>query len=492
MAIVSLTTRAVSRAIGADEKKKLAKALQGIDRRVFDLTMAALDRPSDDDEVEVIVTLTKGRQTAVVTTGLVVQRRFFDSKTGKIKKINHAAHADRWVNAVLGSVRAAVLYLADESQLDHMKIAQIRDFAIDYIGGELMPPEPMPCIAPEAERANWATVARLERLAEAASRVDENGECSTPLKTPPRRSKMKAAERKAHALLPAIYNYAYLREGNTRACYLHTYDRVLSFAGSEASSLIFEDVTRSWLENFEKFLSRTSPSKNARNIHFRNIRAVFNLAIDDGITTHYPFRTFKIRPVKTAKRSMTVEALRTFINADVDEWQREYRDLFVLSFFLIGINPKDLMELSEIVDGRIEFNRSKTRRFYSIKVEPEALEIITRYAGTRHLIDPLDRYVKYKDYLSRWNKALKTIGTHYDVGLRGARTYHPIFPTLSCYWARHTWATIAASLDIPKETIAHGLGHGNETVTDIYIDFNMEKVDEANRRVIDWVLYGKR
>ena len=86
MAIVSLTTRAVSRAIGADEKKKLAKALQGLDRRVYDLTMAALDRPSDDDEVEVVVTLTKGRQTAVVTTGLVVQRRFFDSKTGKIKK----------------------------------------------------------------------------------------------------------------------------------------------------------------------------------------------------------------------------------------------------------------------------------------------------------------------------------------------------------------------------------------------------------------------
>lgn len=85
---------------------------------------------------------------------------------------------------MLGPVRATVLYLAEESQLDSMKIAEIRDFSIDYIGGELMPPEPMPCIAPEAERANWATVARLERLGEAASRVDENGECSTPIRTP--------------------------------------------------------------------------------------------------------------------------------------------------------------------------------------------------------------------------------------------------------------------------------------------------------------------
>lgn len=55
----------------------------------------------------------------------------------------------------------------------------------------------------------------------------------------------------------------------------------------------------------------------------------------------------------------------------------------------------------------------------------------------------------------------------------------------------HTWATIAASLDIPKETIAHALGHGNDTVTDIYIDFDKKKVDETNRKVLDFV-FGKK
>lgn len=68
----------------------------------------------------------------------------------------------------------------------------------------------------------------------------------------------------------------------------------------------------------------------------------------------------------------------------------------------------------------------------------------------------------------------------------------PLFPELTTYWARHSWATIAASLDIPKETIAAALGHGGNTVTDIYIDFDAKKIDEANRRVIDWVLYGKK
>ena len=67
-----------------------------------------------------------------------------------------------------------------------------------------------------------------------------------------------------------------------------------------------------------------------------------------------------------------------------------------------------------------------------------------------------------------------------------------MIPGLTTYWARHTWATIAASLDIPRDTIAHALGHGGNTVTDIYIDFDQKKVDDANRRVLDWVLYGKR
>ena len=57
--------------------------------------------------------------------------------------------------------------------------------------------------------------------------------------------------------------------------------------------------------------------------------------------------------------------------------------------------------------------------------------------------------------------------------------------------SRHSWATIAAYLDIPKDTIAAALGHGGHTVTDIYIEFDMRKVDEANRKVLDYVLYDK-
>lgn len=286
-------------------------------------------------------------------------------------------------------------------------------------------------------------------------------------------------------------NFAERKKASTKEIYLHTYGRIKAF-DDRCEELTFEDITKDWLHAFDAFLSHTSPSKNARNIHLRNIRAVFNDAIDDEITNFYPFRRFKIRPVPTAKRSLTVEQLRELFNYPVEDYAVRYLDMFKLIFFLIGINLVDLFALKDITnDGRIEYTRAKTGRKYSIRVEPEAMEIIERYRGDNSLINIADTYKNHKDFMKRINTALQRIGNT-EIGKRGEKTFKPLFPTLTTYWARHTWATIAASLDIPKETIAAALGHGGNTVTDIYIDFDQKKVDEANRMVIDYVLCDNR
>lgn len=276
----------------------------------------------------------------------------------------------------------------------------------------------------------------------------------------------------------------------TREIYEATLARIYAY-DRRCEQLTFEDIDKGWLSAFDAFLAKTSPSANARSIHMRNIRAVFNDAIDDEITHHYPFRKFKIKRTATAKRSLSVEALRELFDYPVEEHQHKYLDMFKLSFFLIGINIGDLCKLKRINGGRIDYQRSKTHRLYSVKVEPEALAIIQKYKGKHWLLDPLDRYDNYKQYARRLNEALQAIG-EVEIGKQGTKTINPLHPSITTYWARHSWATIAASLDIPKETIAAALGHGGNTVTDIYIDFDQRKVDEANRRVIDWVLYGKK
>lgn len=281
-------------------------------------------------------------------------------------------------------------------------------------------------------------------------------------------------------------------EGN-REAYHRTIKRMEAF-DSEIGRRSFEEIDKRWLTEFEEFMSRTAKSANARAFHLRNIRAVFNDAIDEELTTVYPFRKFKILRSPTPKRSLTVEQLRTLSAYPCEGYQAPYRDMFMLMFMLIGINGADLFAArpDAVVDGRLEYVRAKTHKPYSIKVEPEAAALLERFRGREHLVWVSDVYASHKDYLHRMGVALKQIGPVERHGRGGKKMRQPLFPNISQYWCRHTWATIAASLDIPKETIAAALGHGGNTVTDIYIDFDRRKVDEANRRVIDWVLYGKR
>lgn len=281
----------------------------------------------------------------------------------------------------------------------------------------------------------------------------------------------------------------------TKEIYLITLKRIREF-DKDCESLSFEDIDKKWLSSFNKFLSKSSPSNNARNIHFRNIRAVFNEAIDDEITTFYPFRKFKLSYDETKKRSLTIEQLRELFNLQTFGAYVEYLDVFKLIFLLCGINLVDLFNLTpkNIVNGRVEYVRAKTHKRYSIRIEPEAMEIIERYKGSKKLLRMAERYNSSNNYKSTINRNLKKIGqlTGENYKQSNIPIMKPIEEELSTYWARHTWATIAAELDIPKETIAAGLGHSiGSPITSIYIDFNLKKVDEANRRIIDYVLYNK-
>ena len=303
----------------------------------------------------------------------------------------------------------------------------------------------------------------------------------------------ESVPQKKNSFLSRFLEFAQSRNApRTRERYIDTLKKIQAFDNAE---LTFEEVDKKWLMRFEKFLEQTSPSANARAIHLRNIRAVFNDALDDDITMCYPFRKFKIKTQPTRKRSLTAEQLRTFASYDCEDYQTVYRDMFMLMFYLCGINAVDLLNArpDALCNGRLEYVRAKTRKAYSVKIEPEAMEIIDRYRGTDYLLNIMDNRANYVDFLHRMDKALKQIGPVERHGLGGKKTRHPLFPDLSQYWCRHTWATIAAELDIPKETIAAGLGHelGNST-TAIYINFNMKKVDVANREIIDWVVYGKK
>lgn len=211
------------------------------------------------------------------------------------------------------------------------------------------------------------------------------------------------------------------------------------------------------------------------------LQSVFNWGLDNGLTSNYPFRRYKIKTEKTPIDNISVEQLRAIRDCQLDEYKAVYRDFFMLTFYL---TLKD----ENLQNGRIRYRRKKTGKPYDIPVPPEAMEIIRRYKGKDWLLFPLDTNASYR----HWREGLKQIGTREVVkrahgpGRPSAR-YKPIVDNLTVYTARYTFASIGAELEIPRETIALCLGHSWADVTSHYIAYNTKRIDDAVRKIIDYV-----
>lgn len=221
---------------------------------------------------------------------------------------------------------------------------------------------------------------------------------------------------------------------NTIVLYKATKNKILAYD----PTCTFETMTRKWLESFNKWLKDTGIKTNSISIHLRNIRAVFNHAIDNEETELYPFRKFTIEREETRKRSLKPEQLITLRDFNGEQYQKEYQDIFMLMFYLIGINAIDLFNLKQIVDGRIEYKREKTGKLYSIKVEPEAIEILNRYKGNKFLLNTLEvNDYNYRKYMAAMNRGLQKLGKFERKGLGGKKIRDILFPGITSYWAKH-------------------------------------------------------
>lgn len=284
-----------------------------------------------------------------------------------------------------------------------------------------------------------------------------------------------ASEDDSQLVLPYFRSHAATKRAErTREVYLATAIKIEEFAGSE---LRWTDINHKWLTDWDRWMERTMPSANSRGIHLRNLRHVVNEAIDDELLTSYPFRRFSIKKQETDKLALSVGQLRQMMDADMPSGEG-YRDVFLLMFYLQGINIGDLCRLPlNSYDGhRLRYRRSKTGRLFSIKVEPEAAALIDKYHGKNgvYLLDILERWKTVGSFRSKIDKRLKVL--------------FPDFSHMSTNCARHTYATLLGEIGVPIEVISQAMGHSiGSSVTAIYIKQDQRKVDDANRRLFDYI-----
>lgn len=255
----------------------------------------------------------------------------------------------------------------------------------------------------------------------------------------------------------------------TKEAYLYTKSVVMSLMDIE--TLDVADVTGQWLERLREKMSKRGLSNNSSVAYLNRIHAVLSIARRRGLVINNPFADVKLKKNETRHRFIDVETLRRIRDAGGNTKLLYFRDMFMLSFYLIGMNSVDMFNAKDSRGGRIQYERSKTGKVYDIKVEPEAKAIIERHKGDDSLLDISKRYNSVSNFTSATSAALKFYS-----------------PGLSMYWARHTWATTAAELNVPMEVISAALGHScGLRVTNVYVAVKLSKVDAANRLVLDYL-----
>lgn len=266
------------------------------------------------------------------------------------------------------------------------------------------------------------------------------------------------------------------RKGTTRRSFLQARDAcekaVPGLLAKPLTTVSTRDVQRvdAWLR------SHTRPS--TRNTYASKLRQVLKAAHRDGITAADAGREIRIGTAVTRSRALAVEQLRVFLGQQPrDLLDQEALDLFSLSFYLRAINPVDLLRVGpgDVFNGRLTYTRAKTGKEYSVRIEPEAAEIMARRSSDRHIFEvPRGRIPEW--YLRNVTEHLKAMAVR--LGL----------PAVTMYWARHTFASLMLETGAPVEIIAAALGHSyGPRITMGYVTIRERAVDEAVRRAYDYV-----
>lgn len=246
-------------------------------------------------------------------------------------------------------------------------------------------------------------------------------------------------------------------------------------------SLIDADL----MSGYEAHLQGRGMCKNSSSFYMRNLRAIYNRAVDEGLTEQRnPFRQVYTGVDKTVKRAVPLAAIKKIKRLDLsgEPLMQFARDMFMFSFYTRGMSFVDMafLKKSDLRNGILTYRRKKTGQLLNIKVEKCMQDIIDRYAtdGSSYLLSIIkDESAARRQYLNAShlvNRKLKAIGEKAGLSV-----------PLTMYVARHAWASIAKSKNIPMSIISEGMGHDNEKTTRIYLaELDTAVVDKANRQIL--------
>jgi integrase/recombinase XerD len=264
----------------------------------------------------------------------------------------------------------------------------------------------------------------------------------------------------------------------------------------------FDEIDPVWLENYNKWMTKQGKKSTTVSMNTRALRTVFNkgISLDEIPKEIYPFgdeKKGKYSPPdhNNPKRALSISDIEKLYKYE-SNYRNEiyYRDMFIFSYISYGLNPADILYLtnSDIDDRYINVIRKKTanrKNTFTIRIliTEQHAEIIKKYSTGGKYIFPelnsckteLEKQLRKKQFVHNMNDNLKRIASKIGIDSK-----------ISSMFARHSFGTIARNKGIPDSIVKACMGHiqsSKNVTSNYYADVTDDQLLEIHRILLPFL-----
>ena len=329
------------------------------------------------------------------------------------------------------------------------------------------------------ERLSW-DVARLEKVVRTLEIERRRFTADDVISMFHKQTKESSFFNFMHGVIAQLKQLGKIRTSETYTATLKSF-----MAFRESQDVPLDGISSDMMLLYEAHLKARDVSMNTISFYMRNLRAVYNRAVEKGLTPqNKPFRHVYTGVDKTIKRAIPIKEIKALKELDLSlkPSLNFARDMFMFSFYTRGMSFIDMAYLkkSDLHNGILTYRRRKTGQLLTIKWEKCMEDIVSKYP--KNQTDYLLPIIKETGNERRqYDNALHLVNYH----LKELSTILKLQRPLTMYVARHSWASAAKAKNVPLSVISEGMGHDSEATTQIYLaSLETSVVDKANKMIL--------
>lgn len=272
-----------------------------------------------------------------------------------------------------------------------------------------------------------------------------------------------------------------LQKEKSKRLYTLAIKRFTDFMGGD---IVLSAIGTQDIQKFHNMLMSDNVSSTTINIYMTLLKVIIDHAKKLKMVRYNvdPFEVYKKPQSAVRDMDISVKEVKRIRDLKTDNYPiKVTRDIFMLGYYLAGINITDLLDYNFKGKKQVQYVRKKTENTKTgnnqicFSIQPEAKEIISRYmtSSGKLRFGKYDTRCKVDNLLHKYMSVLAS-----EANINRRITY---------YTARKSFAQHGFELGIPLETIEYCIGQSMKRNRPIfnYVKIMSKHADIAIRQIID-------